>query len=254
MLRDVITDANENWVTAFRSIADHAPEGEARSFGTVTAISTGIPIPFFNPVYVFEPPVEADVHDAISWVAQRGAPFRVVVAEPALAGTEPITARHGLERADGALPGMALASLEEIPRTESPVDIERVTSAEDVEGFAVVTSATYGIPMELAKQAPTEAMATDERMAPLLGRVDDEPVACGLLVRTGDVAGVYAICVMEPFRRQGIGEEMSWAVLRAGRDTGAEFGVLQSTEMGYPLYERMGFETVVEYHLFHPAE
>lgn len=187
-------------------------------------------------------------------MAQRGAPSRVIVAEPALARTEPITASHGLERADGALPGMALVSLEEIPRTESSVDIERVTSAEDVEGFAVVVSATFEMPMELAKQIPTESMATDERMAPLLGRVDDEPVACGLLIQSGDVAGVYAICVTEAFRRQGIGESMTWAVLRAGRDTGAEVGVLQSTEMAYSVYERMGFETVVEYHPFHPVE
>lgn len=253
MPRDFIADANENWVTAFRSIADHAG-GQTRSFGDVTAVSSGIPVPFFNPVYVFEPPVEADVDDAISWVARRGAPFRVVVAEPALTETEPIIARHGLERAGGALPGMALASLKELPRAASPVDIEPVTSAEDVAGFAVVVSATYRMPMELAEQIPTEAMATDERMTPLLGRVDDEPVACGLLVRTGDVAGVYAICVTEPFRRQGIGEAMSWAVLRAGRDAGAEVGGLQSTEMAYSVYERMGFETIVEYHPFHPAE
>ena len=44
------------------------------------------------------------------------------------------------------------------------------------------------------------------------------------------------------------------AVLRAGRDAGAEVGVLQSTEMTHSVYERMGFETIVEYHPFHPAE
>jgi GNAT superfamily N-acetyltransferase len=254
MLRDLITDSNENWVTAFRALSEHVPGGEVRSFGDLTAISTGIPVPFANPIYVFEPPVEADLHDAISWVALRGFSFQVTVAEPALAETEPITASHGLKRADGALPGMALASLGEILRTESPVDIERVKSAEDMQERTAVLSAAYEMPMELAKQFSPASMATDDRMTPLLGRVDGEPVASGLLVQSGDVAGVYNICVTEAFRRQGIGEAMSWAVLRAGRDTGAEVGVLQSTALGYPLYERMGFETVVEYHRFHPAE
>lgn len=254
MLRDYVTDANKNWMTAYRSLAEHVSGGEARSFGDVTAISTGIPVPFANPVYVFEPPVEADLHDAISWVAQRGSPFQVTVAEPALAGAEPITASHGLERADGALPGMALASLDETPRNESPVDIERVNCAEDMEERTAVLSAAYEMPMELAKQFSPASMATDKRMTPLFGRVDGEPVACGLLVQSGDVAGVYNICVTEAFRRQGIGEAMSWAVFRTGRDAGAEVGVLQSTELGYPLYERMGFETVVEYYPFHPAE
>ena len=46
---------------------------------------------------------------------------------------------------------------------------------------------------------------------------------------------------------------MSRAVLRAGRDAGCRVGVLQSSEMGYPRYQEMGFETVVTDHQFEPA-
>lgn len=35
------------------------------------------------------------------------------------------------------------------------------------------------------------------------------------------MAGVYTIGVVEEFRRQGIGEAMNWAVLRAGREAGS---------------------------------
>jgi ribosomal protein S18 acetylase RimI-like enzyme len=77
--------------------------------------------------------------------------------------------------------------------------------------------------------------------------------ASGLLVQSGHVAGVYTIGVVEEFRRRGIGEAMTWEVLRTGRDAGCRVGVLQSSEMGYPLYERMGFGTVVTYHHFEPA-
>lgn len=86
-----------------------------------------------------------------------------------------------------------------------------------------------------------------------MGRVDDKPVACGLLVRTDDVAGVYTIGVVDEFRRQGIGEAMTWAVLHAGYERGCRVGVLQSSDMAYTLYEKMGFETVVTYHHFEPA-
>lgn len=67
------------------------------------------------------------------------------------------------------------------------------------------------------------------------------------------MAGVYSVGVVEAFRRRGIGEAMTRAVLRAGREAGCRVAVLQSSEMGRPLYERMGFETVVTYHHFEPA-
>lgn len=46
---------------------------------------------------------------------------------------------------------------------------------------------------------------------------------------------------------------MTWATLRAGRDAGRRVGLPQSSEMGVPVYERMGFETVVTYRHFAPA-
>ncbi|MFC7192206.1 GNAT family N-acetyltransferase [Halocatena marina] len=83
--------------------------------------------------------------------------------------------------------------------------------------------------------------------------MDGRPAATGLLIQSGHVAGVYSIGVVEEFRRRGIGKAMSWEVLRAGREAGCQVGVLQSSEMGSPLYEKMGFETTVTYHHFEPA-
>ena len=70
---------------------------------------------------------------------------------------------------------------------------------------------------------------------------------------TGDVAGVYAIAVLERYRRRGLGGAISRAVLAAGREHGCEIGVLQASPMGRPVYEQMGSETVTRYHHFLPA-
>ena len=43
------------------------------------------------------------------------------------------------------------------------------------------------------------------------------------------------------------------AALVAGRDLGCSTGVLQASPMGEPVYDRMGFETVTQYHCFSPA-
>ena len=52
---------------------------------------------------------------------------------------------------------------------------------------------------------------------------------------------------------RGIGEAISRQVLRAGADVGCEVGVLQASPMGHPLYEKMGFEEVIDYRQLVPS-
>ena len=128
-----------------------------------------------------------------------------------------------------------------------------MTEPDDREAFSTVTASAFEWALNVAEPVDRAALAADD-VRLFLGSLDGQPAASGLLIRSGDVAGVYSIGVVEEFRRQGLGEAMSWAVLRAGREAGCHVGVLQSSEMGYPLYERMGFETVVTYHHFEPAD
>lgn len=220
MGRDAVADVNENWITAFERLAAYQPDGATRSVEDVTAISTGIPVPLFNPVFVFEPPAHDALAAAVSWMGEREAPFQVTVADSALDAAEPLTTVLGLERAEEPMPGMVLASLDEIPVHETPVEIETVADADEMEEFAAVTAAAFDMPMDIASQLSPPEVVSDEAMQAIIGRVDGEPVACGLLVRSGDVAGVYNIGVIDDYRRRGIGEAITWAVLRTGQAAG----------------------------------
>ena len=115
------------------------------------------------------------------------------------------------------------------------------------------TADAFGAPMGPARALAPASMLEDDRMRWFVGYVDGEAAACGQLLRTGDVAGVYAIAVREAFRRRGMGEAISWQVLRAGADAGCEVGVLQASPMGHSIYRRMGFDEIVDYHLFVPS-
>ncbi len=50
-----------------------------------------------------------------------------------------------------------------------------------------------------------------------------------------------------------VGTAVTWAAVNAIRDWGCGAAVLQSSVMGYPVYRAMGFEEVVRYVRFTPA-
>lgn len=252
LMRDAVVEANGNWEMAFGRLAEHSPAGITRQFGPLTAVSTGIPVPFFNTVFVFEPPSRDDLNRAVSWLAGRDTPFQVTVSGPVLDATRSLATDVGLEET-GSQPGMVLSSLDGGPEPDARLELETVTDAASLNRFAAVTAAAFEMPTEMAELLAPASILDDGTMRPLVGRVDGTDVACGLLVHGDDVAGVYNIGVVEEYRRRGLGEAMTWAVLRAGREAGCEMGALQSSEMGYSVYEGMGFETVVQYHHFQPV-
>jgi len=72
-------------------------------------------------------------------------------------------------------------------------------------------------------------------------------VATALQIATDRVAGIYWVATIEDHRRKGYGEALTWAALEAGRELGCTMGSLQASEMGKPVYARMGFDHTTDY-------
>jgi len=75
-------------------------------------------------------------------------------------------------------------------------------------------------------------------------------VAVSSVFVDGGVAGVYNVATLESHRRRGIGEAMTWRSVSRGRETGCVVATLQASELGKPVYERMGFRVVAPYKTF----
>ncbi|MEY2425730.1 MAG: hypothetical protein QOI61_1302 [Actinomycetota bacterium] len=69
---------------------------------------------------------------------------------------------------------------------------------------------------------------------------DGEPVACAIAHDYAGVTGVYLVATLPAARGRGFGEAVSWAATAA---FGAQPATLQASEMGGPVYARMGYET-----------
>jgi GNAT superfamily N-acetyltransferase len=74
-----------------------------------------------------------------------------------------------------------------------------------------------------------------------LGLLHDQPVAISMNLLAAGVARIYAVRTIPQARRQGIGTLMTIASLIGARQQGYHIATLGATQMGYPLYQRLGF-------------
>jgi GNAT superfamily N-acetyltransferase len=251
MATDRLQDAcDRNHVGAFRALVPHAGSsvGGTRMFGGVTAVATGVPEAFWNPVMVLSPDVaDDDVLEAIDWIGSLGLPISLQVRGDISDRIQPLAAVFGLVPEAWASPSMALSPILDIPPPPRGLRIEPARSDTFEDWHA---GQPWG---ERFRRTFGDGLVDDPAFRLVTGYVDDEPVAAAAAILTGDVVGIYAVGTHDGFRRRGFGSAMTWAAIRAGVDTGCRVAVLQSSEMGLGVYRSMGFIQVCTYVLFEPA-
>lgn len=87
-----------------------------------------------------------------------------------------------------------------------------------------------------------------------IGRVDGTVVATSRINIGAGVAGLYAISTLPAYRGRGFGRAMTIAALRAARRLDYRIAVLQSSDLGYGVYRRLGFRDLFSYGVYvHPG-
>ncbi len=157
----------------------------------------------------------------------------------------------GFERWGDPWPGMAVALDRLAPAP--PVDgleLQRVDDASALEDYLAVFDATLS-PGEAFTDAFRRAATVvgfdlDAPMAHVVAREKGEALSCASLIVAAGVAGLYNVGTLEPARGRGIGAWVCTEALAEGRRRGLPIAVLQSSKLGYRVYERLGFREVCE--------
>ena len=250
--RDLIEAADRNFIGSYEKLVEHIPGSEAREFGGIFAFATGLPIGMFNGCIVAAPATTEDLSAALDWIAERDVPYRLWIHEEL---TDPLASRarqRGMEQDAWLVPQMVLRPSPEQPTPAAGVRVRSVSDGPSVAEFRRVVIED-GMSEDVARRLFSDSFAADPDVGLVIAYLDDRAVGTSLAIRTGGVAGVYAVGTLRDARRRGVGSAATWAAVATGRALGCDRIVLQASEMGFPVYEEMGFRTVIRYALFGPA-
>jgi GNAT superfamily N-acetyltransferase len=257
----------DNLFALFAAMATSLPDGEIERRPGFCRHHSAPSNPMFKGVWATHlaaAELDAVIDDNIAWFQSRRAPYFFWWTGPSSAPAD-VGARlqaHGLldmaEQQQALAPGIKqtesgapvmvaeLARLNGALLERTPPGYQMVEVADEagLAHFKDVFVATYQIPA-WAGQAWVDATSaigigrTPWRI--FVGYLDGAPVATNMLFTGGGVASVYAVATLPAAQRKGIGAAITLAPLLSAREAGYHHGVLFSTEMGVPVYQRIGF-------------
>jgi len=250
---ELVALEHENWIAYLTGVVSCTSRAKVMRTGGVVTILTGLPMDWFNQVLIeHEEATPAAVLAGVAQARERGGHFVVRLREGIDDRFIPTLTRAGLAPAgaETSTPGMVAFPINDdaIAAHACPeLEIRRVTDAAGIDAHRQVVTAGFGSDPAVALGTACPDLLDRPGCVVYVGYADGDPVVSGLGWRTGRTLGVYSIATIEPARRRGYGAAMTARVVTDGMVAGCDVAALQASELGRPIYERLGFRTAVRY-------
>lgn len=247
--------ADENYFESFRVLIANMPKGHNHVEEHLKYTDSGMAAVFFNNVFLFNPftDVASKITQAQRHFEEENRPFRVVVRE------------EYSEKIDNAASELSLKKVDKVPlmihrsisNLQPPKDLDWKTVSDDktLQDYQEVMASAFVFPEWLIKKVLSKALLNEQHLVMLVGY--ENGVACtgAMLIQQGDLAGVYWVGTKQGYERKGLAAKATTQAILIGRERGCTWSILQASDKGMPVYQRMGFEIIAHYHyqVFQPA-
>jgi GNAT superfamily N-acetyltransferase len=214
---------------------------------------TPMPMAFiFNAAVSLQPPAGDEtehVHETIEFFQSKG---RTSFSWWLAPGLEESRWGDQLEacgfRFETGPPGMAVdlnIIPERVPFTEG-YQIQQVEDTESMNIWLKTFLLGYGFPPDWEAPSMDFMLSTlsDPNAMSYLAFVHDHPVAVSTILYRAGVVGVFNVATLKEWRGKGLGAAVTLHPLLDARAKGYRVGTLQSSDMGYRVYQRLGFKEV----------
>ena len=218
------------------------PGGETGRAGGATWYRSGVPFANYNGVLG----AGCDVDEMLARVRSWGLPARWLISTASAGPIEDTFTGRGLVMTD-EYPAM-IAPVSALPAPElNGVTVETAETDIQYREWADALCDGFGLTGESAAHvaaAHAWPCRHDRDRVYMLLRRDGTVVATAMLHTACGVAGIYGIAVRRAYQRRGLGKLATLVTVHAGAERGATMAMLQATEDGFPVYERLGFRTI----------
>ena len=244
--------ASDHQSAGFFRTAAQFPWATVHDEGDVIYGMTGIPLEVFNGATCarFDPATADERIEAVLGTFRRAAIDMSWMVGPTSTPTD-LLARleaHGLVL-DATEPvlGMTLDGWVSRPPADG-IELEWVTDRAAFDVASRVMFAGFGMPDSIfdafADRFSMTVLGPGGYQRVVLARIDGQPVSTALGVVIDGVLGIYNVATMPDQQRRGGGTAVTRAVIDDGIARGAVGAMLQSSDAGRPVYERIGFHQV----------
>ncbi len=210
----------------------------------ISAHVSGQPCASSNGIYIHDGCVSPElVEELIAQVAAHGLPFTVKLRS-GLSGTmAPMLEKRGLVWSED-LPLMAVEPTRFAPAL-CPAEVVIRTLA-PTENRIHMDLVAYGLgaPREALEVVMSDANQAAPNWTTYVGEVDGELAVTASAIAGADHVGLIAIATEDRFRRRGYGAALTSRAVSDAFAGGAARVFLHSSQMGYRIYEALGFCTL----------
>ena len=243
-----------NLYTFFGSLG-RSPHAQVFQSDQLRRWHTGIAHPWFNGVLSLGAPTPAAdqlIVETLEYFRQRSVSAITWWLSPHLSkeGWEALLLGHGFQHEAG-VPGMALDLQGFTPPDAPAPDGFQISVVQDENTFRAWVGTFingYGLPTEFEEPMYNIYLdlGFDLPLRYFLGTYHGKPVATSTLFLAEGVAGVYNIATLPEARRNGLGRAMSLQPLLEAQQLGYRIAILQSSEAGYNVYRKLGFQHICQ--------
>jgi GNAT superfamily N-acetyltransferase len=146
-------------------------------------------------------------------------------------------------------PEAMVLDLDRVERPPEPPGLRRDTDAQTV---ARLNDAAYGMPGDF--QRALADMSSTEGMYVYTAGEDGRPASCLIAFDHDDDCSIWLVATLPNGRGRGLATALTAHALVDGRERGRTTSTLQATDLGRPIYERLGYRSLGEIQMWEKRE
>ena len=220
-----------------------------RRQGDAAILVSGVPFATMNGVLIMRTTASArEIGDLLDDPALQSIVHSVQMRPNCPPEVADLVAGRGMHEEE-TIPLMALATPSGMLETAAGLDSMTIRTLDPAEArlHGAMAADAFGVPVEVFDTFAKPQVLGEPGVRTYVGSVAGVDVTTALSVRGGDYVGIFDVATPSAHRGHGYGSAITARATLDGFASGASFAFLQSSELGFGAYERLGFRTLEEW-------